>query len=66
MRLILSIPVVLCTVMFASAEAEENIVADGIPAVPLELRAEVGRYLEFRSASFHEMGTHWSPTRFIG
>jgi hypothetical protein len=34
----------------------ENLVAEGIPAIPEELKAGAGRYLEFRSASF--LGWH--------
>lgn len=49
--------------LFASlpmrAEAPDNLVADGLPPVPPELRADVGRYLEFRSAAFNG----WHPKR---
>jgi dipeptidyl aminopeptidase/acylaminoacyl peptidase len=37
----------------------DNLVTDGIPAVPAELAEAVGRYTEFRSAS---LGS-WHPTR---
>ena len=50
------------TVLFASAvlaEVPANLVADGVPEHPAALRAEVGRYLQSRSASFQG----WHPTR---
>jgi dipeptidyl aminopeptidase/acylaminoacyl peptidase len=37
----------------------ENLVTDGIPALPAALRQEVRRYTEFRSASFVD----WHPVR---
>lgn len=37
----------------------ENLVAEGVPAIPAELRAGVARYLEFRAASFNS----WHPAR---
>jgi dipeptidyl aminopeptidase/acylaminoacyl peptidase len=42
-----------------AAEVPENLVAEGIPAHTPELRADVGRYLEFRSAAFNS----WHPQR---
>lgn len=36
-----------------------NLVADAIPAIPDELRTDVGRYLEFRAARF----AGWHPLR---
>jgi dipeptidyl aminopeptidase/acylaminoacyl peptidase len=41
------------------AEVPENLVLDGVPAVPPELRADAARYLEFRGAAFQG----WHPTR---
>jgi|GEM_PF-30569 len=43
----------------ALAEVPPNLVADGVPAIPAELRQEVGRYLDFRAARF----AGWHPTR---
>ena len=43
----------------APAQVPENLVVEGVPAITPELRADVGRYLEFRSASFNS----WHPTR---
>ncbi|MDF9826961.1 dipeptidyl aminopeptidase/acylaminoacyl peptidase [Ereboglobus sp. PH5-10] len=41
------------------ARVPANLVADGIPAIPSELRRDVSRYLEFRSAVFNG----WHPVR---
>jgi hypothetical protein len=43
----------------ALAEVPSNLVADGVPAIPDELRADVGRYLEFRAAHLNS----WHPQR---
>jgi dipeptidyl aminopeptidase/acylaminoacyl peptidase len=43
----------------AVAQPPENLVAEGIPPAPAELKAEVGRYLEFRAAGFND----WHPQR---
>ena len=43
----------------ATAEVPENLVADGLPGVPTELRVEAGRYLDFRAATLQA----WHPTR---
>jgi hypothetical protein len=37
----------------------ENLVVEGIPAIPAALQAEAGRYLDFRSAAFQG----WHPQR---
>jgi len=41
------------------SQVPDNLVADGVPPIPAELRKEVGRYLEFRAAAFQS----WHPTR---
>jgi dipeptidyl aminopeptidase/acylaminoacyl peptidase len=41
------------------AQVPDNLVADGIPAIPPELRADAGRYLEFRAAALQS----WHPQR---
>ena len=41
------------------ADVPANLVADGVPVHPPEVVAEVGRYLQSRSASFQG----WNPTR---
>jgi len=43
----------------ASAQVPDNLVVEGVPAITAELRKDVGRYLEFRAASFNG----WHPTR---
>lgn len=43
----------------ARAQAPENLVVEGIPDIPDDLRRDAGRYLEFRSATFQD----WHPTR---
>jgi len=41
------------------AQIPDNLVVDGIPEIPAELKADVGRYLEFRSAVFNS----WHPEK---
>jgi dipeptidyl aminopeptidase/acylaminoacyl peptidase len=43
----------------ALAQVPENLVVEGVPPHPAELKAEAGRYLEFRAAGF----SSWHPTR---
>jgi len=43
----------------AFAQIPDNLVVDGIPEIPAELKADVGRYLEFRSAVFNS----WHPEK---
>jgi dipeptidyl aminopeptidase/acylaminoacyl peptidase len=43
----------------ASSQVPDNLVADGLPPIPPELRADAGPYLEFRSAAFNG----WHPQR---
>ncbi|HOW68675.1 MAG TPA: S9 family peptidase [Candidatus Paceibacterota bacterium] len=50
----LRLPVVLI-----AAQTPENLVTQGIPPVPENLRKEAGRYLEFRAAAFQG----WHPIR---
>jgi dipeptidyl aminopeptidase/acylaminoacyl peptidase len=47
----------LAQALASPAQVPDNLVADGLPAVPRELRQAVGRYLEFRSAAFNS----WHP-----
>jgi len=42
-----------------SGQVPDNLVADGVPPIPAELRTDAGRYLEFRSAAFNG----WHPQR---
>jgi dipeptidyl aminopeptidase/acylaminoacyl peptidase len=41
------------------AQIPDNLVVDGIPEIPAELKTDVGRYLEFRSAVFNS----WHPEK---
>lgn len=41
------------------AQVPENLVVEGVPPHSAELKADAGRYLEFRAASF----TSWHPTK---
>jgi len=59
MKNLLLVASVLSAVRLGAAEAPENLVVEGIPAHTPELRADVGRYLEFRSAAFDS----WHPLR---
>lgn len=43
----------------AIAQVPENLVVEGVPPAPKELKSDAGRYLEFRSASFNS----WHPVR---
>src|SRR6478736_4277652 len=43
----------------ALAQVPENLVVEGVPPHPAELKAEAGRYLEFRAATF----SGWHPTK---
>ncbi len=45
--------------VFVQAEIPESLMVEGIPEIPAGLKEGVGRYLEFRSASFQD----WHPTR---
>lgn len=53
----------LCLLSFvclaAAAPAPDNLVVEGVPEIPAELKADAGRYLEFRSAVFQG----WHPQR---
>lgn len=43
----------------ALSQVPENLVVEGVPPHPVELKAEAGRYLEFRAAGF----SSWHPTK---
>ncbi len=53
----------LCAFLLSSAvllaQVPDNLVADGLPPIPSELRAEASRYLEFRAAAM----LSWHPQR---
>jgi dipeptidyl aminopeptidase/acylaminoacyl peptidase len=41
------------------AQVPDNLVVEGVPSFPAELRADAGRYMEFRAAGFNS----WHPKR---
>ncbi len=53
--------VVLALVFSVSARAQlpDNLVVEGVPDIPQELRRDAGRYMEFRTAAFQS----WHPQR---
>ena len=55
------VPVLAAGLMVTNllAQVPDNLVVEGVPAFPAELRADAARYLEFRAASFNS----WHPTR---
>lgn len=56
------LPITLSAALHAAllcAQIPDNLVVDGIPPIPNDLRRDVSRYLEFRSAAFNG----WHPTR---
>jgi dipeptidyl aminopeptidase/acylaminoacyl peptidase len=55
----LLLPLSLAAQTAATIAPTENLVVDGIPAIPANLAAEVRRYTESRSAGFAD----WHPTR---
>jgi len=57
MRVLL--PALLLTSAALFAQVPDNLVADGVPALPLELRVDAGRYVEFRAAALEA----WHPQR---
>lgn len=59
MRFLFSSLAVLLSGATLGAQVPENLVADGLPPIPPELRADVGRYLEFRAATLQS----WHPQR---
>ena len=56
-QLVLSVVVFGATAV--SGQIPENLVVEGVPEIPADLREDVSRYLEFRSAGFEG----WHPTR---
>lgn len=60
-RFLQALPALSTIVLAAQSPAQvpDNLVAEGVPPITPELRRDVGRYLEFRSASFQS----WHPKR---
>ena len=55
----LALLTLLVAIRAFAADVPDNLVADGLPPIPPELRADAGRYMEFRSAAFQD----WHPQR---
>jgi dipeptidyl aminopeptidase/acylaminoacyl peptidase len=51
--------VAACWALTLRAQVPENLVVEGVPAIPEELKVDASRYLEFRNAAFQD----WHPTR---
>jgi Tol biopolymer transport system component len=58
MRLAASLAAILVPA-FAAGQIPANLTVEGLPPAPEELKQNIGRYLEFRSASFQS----WHPQR---
>ncbi len=56
---ITSVLVALLLPLCTRAQIPDNLVVEGVPPIPAELRTDAGRYLEFRAASFN----NWHPLR---
>ncbi len=56
MKALAALPVLIAAV---SAQVPDNLVVEGVPPQPAALRQDVGRYLEFRTATFQG----WHPGR---
>jgi dipeptidyl aminopeptidase/acylaminoacyl peptidase len=56
---LLTLCLVALAPLVAGAQLPDNLVAEGIPPIPADLKADVARYLEFRGAAFNS----WHPTR---
>src|SRR6185436_18794092 len=56
-------PVLLCGIAFLAhslvAQVPDNLVVEGVPPISEELRADAGRYLEARAATFNA----WHPVK---
>jgi dipeptidyl aminopeptidase/acylaminoacyl peptidase len=59
MKAIATLFLALLSLSPALAQLPDNLVAEGVPPIPPELKTDLGRYLEFRSASFND----WHPRR---
>jgi dipeptidyl aminopeptidase/acylaminoacyl peptidase len=49
----------ILTAAVSQAQTPDNLVVEGVPDIPAELRADVSRYMEFRAATFNS----WHPVR---
>jgi dipeptidyl aminopeptidase/acylaminoacyl peptidase len=57
--LLLAASLVVVGTPLAPAQVPDNLVAEGVPSISAELKADAGRYLEFRSGAFQD----WHPSR---
>ncbi len=57
--LLLAAVAALQSILVVTAQVPDNLVVEGVPPITPELRKDVGRYLEFRAASFN----NWHPQR---
>ena len=55
----MALAVALASTSLSPAQVPDNLVVEGIPAFPPQLKADVGRYLEFRAASLQS----WHPVK---
>src|SRR5688572_26024832 len=55
----LSAGALILATLGGSAQIPDNLVVEGVPPISSELKADVSRYLEFRSASFNS----WHPVK---
>lgn len=58
-RILFSSALILVGAFQARTQVPDNLVVEGVPPITPELRRDVGRYLEFRAASF----SSWHPVR---
>ncbi len=58
MKFLTTLPLIFAATL-ATAQVPDNLVTENIPTFTPELRADVGRYLEFRGAAF----SSWHPQR---
>lgn len=57
--LLLAAAAALQSILVVTAQVPDNLVVEGVPSITPGLRKDVGRYLEFRAASFN----NWHPQR---
>ena len=55
----LAIAICALSMFNTPGQLPENLVVEGVPPIPEELKARAGRYLDFRSASFES----WHPVK---
>ena len=58
-RAAVSMAVTFASALLSLAQIPDNLVVEGVPAFPPQLKVDVGRYLEFRAASLQS----WHPVK---